>query len=179
VTSALHAGTCDLANPDSPSATVAIVRARHDRLAWLDWLVLADSPVLIDRNGHIEVTLDDRTARLPSYTTEAVRALRNSQGGFWVAAARPEAAYQALTGSAALQDVRRAALLTDGASRLVERFGTLDWPGLLDLLDAEGPVELIRRTRTAESAESPADRVNRRGKLHDDATAVLIRPVSP
>lgn len=170
-TSAGHAGTCDLANPDSPSATVALVRATQDRL---DWLVLADSAVLVDRDGHIEVTLDDRTSHLPSYTTEAVRALRNHPAGFWVAGTRPEAAYEALTGSAPLRDVRRAGVLTDGATRLVERFGELDWPGLLDLLHHAGPAEVIRRTRTAESAEPPDERRTRRGKPHDDATALFL-----
>ncbi|MBA9001311.1 MULTISPECIES: protein phosphatase 2C domain-containing protein [Thermomonospora] len=171
-TCAAHGG-CDLANPDSPSATAAVVRALDGRL---DWLVLADSPVLVDLGDRLEVVHDDRTARLPSYTPEAVRALRNSPGGFWVASTRPEAAYEALTGSAPLEDVRRAALFSDGATRLVERFGRLDWPALLDLLDREGPAELIRRTRAAEHAETETERARHRGKPHDDATAVLIRP---
>ncbi|TNY38823.1 protein phosphatase 2C domain-containing protein [Thermomonospora catenispora] len=166
-----HRG-CDLANPDSPSATAAIVRAREGRL---DWLVLADSPVVVDLGDRLEVICDDRVARLPSYTPEAVRALRNSPDGFWVASTRPEAAYEALTGSVALADVRRAALFSDGAARLVERFGRLDWPALVDLLDREGPLELVRRTREAERAETEAERAVRRGKPHDDATAVLLR----
>lgn len=166
-----HRG-CDLTNPDSPSATAAIVRALDDRL---EWLVLADSPVLVELDDRLEVICDDRTARLPCYTPEAVRALRNSPGGFWVASTRPEAAYEALTGSAAVENVRRAALFSDGATRLVERFGLLDWSALLDLLDREGPLELFRRTREAEHAESEAERAVRRGKPHDDATAVLVR----
>ncbi|SEG32200.1 Serine/threonine protein phosphatase PrpC [Thermomonospora echinospora] len=167
-----HADGCDLTNPDSPSTTAAVVRRRGERL---DWLVLADSPVVIDLDGRIEVVLDDRTARLPSYTAEAVRRLRNAPGGFWVAGARPEAAYEAVTGSATLSDVRRLAVLSDGAARLVERFGLLDWRGLLDVLDREGPAELIRRTRLAELAETAAERAGRRGKRHDDATAALVR----
>ncbi|MQY06151.1 hypothetical protein [Actinomadura macrotermitis] len=161
-----HGGACDLGNPDGPSAAVAMLR--HDG-GTADWLVLADSPVLID-TGELRVIKDDRVDRLPSYTDEAVRAARNSPGGFWVAAARPEAAHQALTGRAA--GVRRAAVLTDGASRLVDRFGLADWNGLLDLLDGAGPRELIRRTRLAEAAD---DGAGRRGKRYDDATAVMIR----
>jgi Protein phosphatase 2C len=167
-----HADGCDLSNPDSPSATTTIVRRRGGRL---DWLALADSPVVIDLDGRIEVVLDDRAARLPSYTTEAVRGLRNTPGGFWVAGTLPEAAYEAVTGSVAVSDVRRLAVLSDGAARLVERFGLLDWRGLLDVLDHEGPAELIRRTRLAEEAETETERAGRRGKRHDDATAVLAR----
>ncbi|WP_308287182.1 protein phosphatase 2C domain-containing protein [Actinomadura parmotrematis] len=167
---ARHGGGCDLGNPDSPSATVALLRrAGGDR--GVDWLVLADSPVLVD-DGTVRVVKDDRVDRLPSYTDRAVRDARNSPGGFWVASTRPEAAYEALTGRAT--GVRRAAVLSDGAARLVERFGLADWTGLLDLLDGEGPRELIRRTRAAEAAAGAG--TARRGKLHDDATAVLVRP---
>jgi hypothetical protein len=156
---------CDLDNRDSPSTTVAVLRWGQT----VEWLVLADSPVLLDTGSEVQVIRDDRVDRLPSYTTEAVRAARNSPDGFWVASTRPEAAYEALTGEAS--DVRRAALLSDGASRLVERFGLMDWTELLDLLGREGPEELIRRTRASEAQgpELP------RGKRYDDATAVLIR----
>lgn len=171
---AAHDGGCDLANPDSPSATVALLRETGARL---DWLVLADSPVVLDLGpGGVHAVLDHRVEALPSRTVEAVRAARNSHGGFWVAAARPEAAYQAMTGSVPVRDVRRAAVLTDGGSRLVERFGLLDWTGLLDLAEAEGPAEVIRRTRAAEALETPQERAGRHGKQYDDATVVLVRP---
>jgi hypothetical protein len=163
-----HCDTCDLDNPDSPSATVAMMRRRN---GVLDWLVLADSPVLLDLNGEVRVVRDDRVDRLPSYTAAAVREARNAPGGFWVASTKPEAAYEALTGEIPVTSVRRAALLSDGAARLVERFGRLGWSELLELLDQAGPREVIRRTREAE-----AEPVQRRGKQYDDATAVLIRP---
>lgn len=172
-----HGGGCDLGDPDSPSAAVALLRRRGPAL---DWLVLADCAVVLDDvDGDVRAVVDDRTAHLPGYTAEDVRAARNSPGGFWVASTRPEAAYEALTGSAETRSVRRAAVLTDGATRLVERFGVLDWRGLLDVLEAEGPAELIRRTRAAETAETAAERAGRRGKHHDDATAVLVLPVPP
>jgi hypothetical protein len=142
--------------------------------AALEWLVLADSPVILDVEGTIRPIVDDRVAHLPSYTTEAVRAARNSPGGFWVASTRPEAAYEAITGSTEMVRVRRAALFSDGAARLVERFGVTDWEGLLDLLDRLGPVQLIERTRAAERAETDAERAGRRGKRYDDATVVAV-----
>jgi Protein phosphatase 2C len=166
VTGEAHTGTCDLENPDSPSATVSLLRRRG---AAVEWFVLADSPIVLDV-GEVRVIRDDRVDRLPSYTLEAVREARNSPGGFWVASTKPEAAYEGLTGEVPVAGLRRAAVLSDGASRLVERFGRLDWGGLLRVLDDEGPRELVRRTRAAEEAESFA-----RGKRYDDATAVLVR----
>jgi len=170
-TCAAHAGSCDLDNPDSPSSTVAILRAHGDTI---DWLVLADSPILLDLDGDLQVVLDDRIAHLPDYSLEAVRALRNSPEGFWVAGTRPDAAHEAVTGSAPLSSVRRAAIFSDGGSRLTEWFGLLDWPGLLHLLGEEGPSELIRLTREAEATLTEERRAVLRGKHHDDATAVLV-----
>ncbi|MCP2343371.1 protein phosphatase 2C domain-containing protein [Actinomadura rupiterrae] len=165
----LHADRCDLANPDSPSATVAMLRRRGDAL---EWLVLADSPVMLDVEGEVRVMRDDRVDHLSSYTLQAVRAARNAADGFWVASTRPEAAYEALSGRIDAASVRRAALFSDGASRLVERFGTLDWDGLLDLAYSAGPQAVIERTRAAESAEPDGAR---RGKRYDDATVALLR----
>ncbi|WP_242613880.1 protein phosphatase 2C domain-containing protein [Actinomadura roseirufa] len=165
-TAAAHAGTCDLANPDSPSATVSLLRRRDEVV---EWFVLADSPILLDA-GKVRVVRDDRVDHLPSYTVEAVRAARNSPGGFWVAAADPGAAFQGLTGEVPVRGLRRAAVLSDGASRLVERFGRMGWDDLLGLLDEHGPRELVRRTREAEAADTIP-----RVKRYDDATAVLVR----
>jgi hypothetical protein len=115
---------------------------------------------------------------LSDYSTEGVRAARNTSGGFYVASTDPTAAYQAIRGTLPTTTVRRAALLSDGATRLVERFGLMDWRQLLDLLSASGPEELIHRTREAERGETDAQRNARRGKKHDDATAVLITHIN-
>jgi hypothetical protein len=167
----LHEHTCDLSHPDSPSATVVAIRQRDDQL---DYLTLADSPLIVDTDGEIHAIADERTAHLPDYSVEGVRAARNTPGGFYVASTKPDAAYKAIRGALPTAIVRRAALLSDGAARLVERFRVMDWRDLLELLATEGPEDLIRRTRQAESAESDAERATRRGKQHDDATAVLV-----
>jgi hypothetical protein len=58
---AAHADTCDLANPDSPSSTVAPARWGQGRL---EFLVPADSPIADRlRDGSIAV-VEDRTMRL-------------------------------------------------------------------------------------------------------------------
>jgi hypothetical protein len=175
-TCAAHADTCDLRNPASPSATAALLRLRGGDL---EYLVLADSPIVLDAAGEIRPIVDDRLEHLPSYTVEAVREQRNRPGGFWVASTKPEAAYEAVHGAVPAAEVRRAALLTDGAARYVERFGLADWAGLLDLVERAGPAELLRRVRAAEEAETPAERSRHRGKAHDDATAVFLRFTSP
>jgi len=171
---AAHESTCDLSNPDSPSSTVAVLRQRAGEL---DYLVLGDSLLLLDIDGTIRAITDDRNAYLPRYTAEIVRAYRNQPHGFWVASTVPEAAYHAITDTRPLAELRRAVLLSDGASRYVERLGLGKWTELVDVLERYGPADLIQRVRVAERAQLPpesVDPVGRRIKRHDDATAVLI-----
>ncbi|MGF1429184.1 protein phosphatase 2C domain-containing protein [Kitasatospora sp. LaBMicrA B282] len=167
---ALHADTCELDHPDSPSATVAVVRERAGRL---EHLVLCDSPVLIElTDGRLVVVHDDRVDRLPAYDLATVARLRNTPGGFWVASTRPEAADQALTGAHPSAEVARFAVLSDGVSRLVERYGW-SWRQLLDTLARQGPGGAVRAVRAAELAAGPGDG---RGKRHDDATVAFGYP---
>ena len=168
-----HRGTCDLTDPSSPQATVAIVRVHQDRL---DHLLLADSfLVLAQIHGDPVVLTDDRevavrrvcTAPLdgvlsgtPEYDrllescVEAFRGRRNRPGGYWIAKDDPRAAGEAVIGSRPLRDVDGFALLSNGASRIVDPYGAADWPGVLDLLRADGPAEIIRRVRRAEAGTS-------------------------
>ena len=159
-----HHDDCDLGNPDSPSATVAVLRQRAH---WLDYLVLCDSAILFAGTaaGQSEVITDDRTERLPAYDRTTVRGLRNVAGGFWVASTNPAAAYESVTGCVPTDRVRRALVCTDGVTRLVTRFG-LTWSQLLDLSTRHPPRALIERVRAAETAGPPPPR----GKRHDDAT---------
>ncbi|MBE1486635.1 hypothetical protein [Plantactinospora soyae] len=189
-----HGGRCDLDHPGTPSATVCLLRYGGDHV---DYLVLCDSPLVLDLGERVRVISDDRlrTAmadlRQKALTVtgtggepddQATRFRRavalqreqmNQTHGYWVAAANPDAAYHAVAGSLPLDGpdrVRRAALLTDGASIAVEQFGLFDWRGLLDVLSEAGPGELIRRVRLAEAGDGQ----RRSGfKRYDDATAVL------
>lgn len=189
----LHDFTCDLSHAGSPSATVALLR-RTDDGDVVEWLVLADSVVVLDTGPARPVVIcDDRVERIgaryraqmddlaggsPEHAeafrryVETLREHRNREGGFWVAAADPLAAEHALTGSVPAGRLRAAALLSDGASRLVDSFGLATWRQVLDLLDGSGPEELIRRTREAERGDPGGSRWPR-GKAHDDATAVF------
>ena len=164
-----HAGTCDLTNPDSPSSTVAMARWGEGRL---ECLVLADSPIVVRHaGGAIELVGDDRLLHLPGglpYTRALVRSHRNRPGGFWVASTSQAAAYEAVTATFPEEGLETVALLTDGVTRLVERYGHT-WHGLLGELRERGPQYVIGRVRDAERA-SPAAH----GKPHDDATALVI-----
>jgi hypothetical protein len=188
----VHADTCQLDHPGGPSAAVALLREADQSV---DYLVLADATILLDEPAGIQVISDDRLAqvavtehsamhreatgspthqrRYADLVTE-LRRHRNQAEGYWVASSTPDAAYHALTGSVPRLELRRAALLSDGATRLVDRFGVMAWPGLLDVLDREGPYSLILQTREAESSDPEGLRWPR-SKRHDDATAVLCR----
>jgi hypothetical protein len=185
-----HRDTCDLDDPGTPSATVLIARFGPQQV---DYLVLADSVLLLElATGEPLVLTDDREAEIGrSYRTEmdelengtpghddarrryvhTLRSRRNRPDGFWVAAADPKAADQAVTGSIALDDLSAVALLSDGASRLADRFHTASWPELLSILRADGPERLLRAVRTAEESDPQGHRWPR-GKTYDDATAI-------
>lgn len=187
----LHRGTCDLTNPGTPQSTVALVRARDSEL---EWLVLADSVVVLDLGTELRVISDDRVEgaahaqrddalRSPLGTTghdqnvsrlvQAQRSLRNQPGGYWVAAADPAAASESLTGTAHLAQVHRVAVLSDGAARLVD-FGLAGWDTILATLAEGGPQALIEEVRRIEATDPRGDRWPRY-KASDDATAVYIR----
>jgi hypothetical protein len=186
----MHAGTCDLGHPATPGATVVIARRRGDTL---DYLVLCDSVlVLVPRHGEPRALTDTQLgqtmarfrpkASLAAGTPEhdaawraysqGLEAARNQPGGFWLAAADPAAADHALTGSQPLAGLSAVALLSDGASRLADRFHLAGWAEVCDILATQGPAGLIRRVRAAESAD-PAGQRWPRSKIHDDATAVF------
>ncbi|MBB2908755.1 hypothetical protein FHS43_000001 [Streptosporangium becharense] len=190
----LHDFTCDLAHAGSPSATVVMLRRADDAL---EWLVLADSVLVLDVAGTAEPTVicDAREAQVGAAYRAAMDALasgspehvaahrayvetlrdhRNRDGGFWVASVDPLVAGQALTGTISADRVRAMAVLSDGASRLVDRFHLATWRELLGLLDHDGPAELIRRVREAERSDLHGTRWPR-GKTFDDATAAYCR----
>ena len=100
-------------------------------------------------------------------------AARNVPGGFWIAAADPGVVTNALTSEVPLREVRRAAMLTDGAVRAVDPLKLYDWPTLLTELGTSGPNELIRQVRAAENTD-PAGARWPRNKIHDDATVAWL-----
>ncbi|MFE3769708.1 hypothetical protein [Streptomyces sp. NPDC059122] len=73
----------------------------------------------------------------------AQRQVRNTPEGYWVAAAGPEAAGHGLVGSTPLDQVRAAAVLSDGTSRLVLEYEMATWSEVFATLRAGGPGKLI------------------------------------
>ncbi|MER5555032.1 protein phosphatase 2C domain-containing protein [Streptomyces sp. NPDC002793] len=170
-----HLSPCDLSHPRTPQATVALARWDDERV---EHLVLSDSALLVEApDGTVRPLLDDRIDRLPPGTLASEEIVdtrvRNKEGGFFTAAADPSVSSRAVTGETPRGEVRALAALTDGASRWTEMFHRGDWKDTLTLLRQVGPHGLISRVRKLERADS--DRVHlRRGKTHDDATAVLV-----
>jgi hypothetical protein len=186
----MHAGTCDLGHPATPGATVIIARQRGDTL---EYLVLCDSVLVLqpcagEPRAITDTKLDESVARLrppaglvpgtPEHDaawrayTQGLDDARNQPGGYWLAAADPAAADHALTGSRPVAALSAVALLSDGASRLADRFHLATWTQICDILTAEGPQGLIAQVRAAESGDPRGERWPR-GKIHDDATAVF------
>jgi len=144
-----HVHTCDLGHPATPAATVVAVRELGGTV---EHLVVADSTLVLDSGDSLELL---SVPRARTY-----------------AAADPRVAAHALTGARPAGTLRRAALLTDGATRLADRFRLLGWQDLMAVLCGEGPGELIRRTRETEDSDPDCRRWPRH-KRHDDATAAL------
>jgi hypothetical protein len=183
---------------------VAIVRLQDD---WAEYLVLGDVSVVFDSRGDLVIVSDDRVSKTaeaerraadayligsPEKNDAMVRmkhaelAMRNRDGGYWIAAADPGAADHALVGRVAINELRRFAVLTDGATRIVSPFLRLSWHELLDLAEAEGPESVLRKVRAAEDSDPLGVRWPR-NKRSDDATIALavsrypssVSPVSP
>ena len=187
---AMHAGTCDLGHPGSPSATVAVLREQPEAV---DYLVLGDTTILLEGPAGIRVVTDDRLESVAALQHGAMhqhatgsadhdrsfaelvteqRRHRNHPDGFWVASIDSAAVQHALTDTVPRDGLQRGAVLSDGATRLVDRFGLLDWPSFLDVLADQGPDAIIQQVRAAEASD-PDGRRWPRGKRHDDASAAF------
>jgi hypothetical protein len=186
-----HRETCDLDHPGTPAAMIAIAMLTPSHLRYL---VLGDVTLLLGTDGGPEVVTDRRVRHTalatradadshpigsPEKNAALVRmkraeiAVRNTPAGYWTATTDPSVVERCIAGSVERRKLRRFAVLTDGATRLVDLFHEFDWSALLDLLASSGPRELLRRTRDLENA----DRLGLkwpRNKLADDATAVYL-----
>lgn len=190
---ALHESSCDLTHPGSPSTTVIILRERR---YGLEYLVLADSVLLIRGHESTAAITDDREAvfaeqlrppqdvlgQVGDAHDQAIRAYveklrqhRNREGGYWLASADPEAAGESLSGVIPAHDAQTVALLSDGASRPVDRFDLMTWDQAVNELTTDGPSEWLRTVRRAEDSDPDASRWPRT-KIHDDATAAIAIP---
>ena len=132
-------------------------RAEKDQA--LDYLVLFDSVIVLDGPSDLKVVTDRRVDAFAQAEESAIREHpigspehqarvdelvaaqrrhRNQPGGYWVAGAKPAAAYEAVAGSLPRSLITRAALLSDGVSCLVDRYGAGDWNWLMTVLRTTG-----------------------------------------
>ncbi len=176
---------------ESPASTVAIVRWNA---AEVEALVLADSPVVAFR-PEPEVVADLRLRNVPrgsyrdrlrgggGYSTEhlaALRAsarktsaLRNQEGGYWVAEAVPAAAYHGIRASWPRESVSAVLMASDGVSCGVDDYGLFGWPEALALATSEGPRAVLEAVRAAERSDPDGARWPR-PKPYDDQALALI-----
>lgn len=165
-----HRDTCDVTDPISPSATVAMLRRSDDRI---EYLVLGDCVVVLDTADGAPIVVSDpreviiSRSYLPALEAAEgsdeyhrvlrdLRANRNQPGCFWLAKDDPRAADEAITGSRPTSELTSAALLSDGASRIVDRFRLADWPEVMAILASSGPADIIHRVRQAETRHAVA-----------------------
>jgi len=184
---------CDLQSPGTPAAAVGLVRSEGERVSCL---ALADvTLVLADTAGEVRVVTDERVEHaldprlraaavsLPlgsAEQSEAVRAMsidqlarRNTPGGYWVAAADPSAADEAVTVSVSREHLREVVLMSDGVSPMVTSYGMASWPQLVDMVRGEGPEAVIDRVRAVEAGDTAGQRWPR-FKVSDDAALVHV-----
>jgi hypothetical protein len=143
-----HADTCDLAHPSTPGATVTAVRSGPDGI---DYLALSDSSIAADYGDQ----------RPPVIITDGHRAARASA----------DDARHATTGTLPRAGLRAVTLLSDGATRIADRYELLAWPAVLAVIRDHGPGELIRQVRAAEDGDPDGERWPR-SKTRDDATVM-------
>jgi hypothetical protein len=171
---ALHP-ECDLASVGAPSAAVAMLRLEDD----VEYLALADVTILLETDEGIRVVTDNRVSSSvasvdPAAPDVGLRveerrvADRNRPGGYWVAAADPEAAAHAVTGSVPASGLGRAAVMTDGASRLVDMLG-IAWERVAEM-DAPSVISEVRAAELLDAARTRWPRF----KVSDDATIVFV-----
>lgn len=183
---------CDATADGAPSATVACIRVRPDGA--LDYLILADARIVLrHKNGEIQVLTDERVDDIAKSASkvalshpigsasqrqavanliETQKPLRNQPDGYWVASADPSAAQQAFSGCLPSDSIAAAALLSDGASRIVDVFKQLSWSEALEVMRNDGLHAFIRRVRDIEQVDPQGLRWPR-FKQSDDATIVF------
>ncbi|MEU7745629.1 integrase [Nonomuraea sp. NPDC049158] len=166
-----HRDTCDVADPISPSAAVAVLRLSG---GLIEYLVLGDAVLVLDRADGPPLVVSDPREVIISRSYEPMlkaaaagsdeyhrilrdlRAHRNQPGGFWVAKDDPRAADEAITGTCPISELNGAVLLSNGASRIVDPFQLADWPGVMAVLASSGPADIIHRVRQAETRHAVA-----------------------
>ncbi|UJW33867.1 hypothetical protein L3Q67_08925 [Saccharothrix sp. AJ9571] len=181
----------DLAPGESPSSTVTIARETD---GWLDVLALGDSMAILPG----KVITDDRMDALGLEPRSAYRArlsagagydeehreilrdlqtqqaaLRNREGGYWIAEADREAARHAFVERHRAEEVPWLVLASDGAYEPMKHLGLDDWPEV-SAMDYDALHGLLVQCQAWESAFDPSGESLPRAKRHDDKSLVAV-----
>lgn len=185
----------NLAGDASPSSTITILRAREDRV---ELYTLGDS-ALYYGNEHVSHELidyrlddlclperteyrrrlsdgcgyDDTHRELLAALQRRQRTQRNREGGYWIAAAEPEAAHQAFMRNIPAQDLTWAVLATDGAYEPMVHLGLDGWHEV-SRMDEAALVDVLTRCRTWLKQSDPDGATLPRSKVADDMTLAAI-----
>lgn len=179
---------------ESPSSTVALLRWNDTAV---EGLVLADSPIVAFTADGPAALTDTRLSSMPrgagyrdrlaagaGYGDDHLVALRaaatsmsrrrNTDDGFWVAEADPDAAHYAERATWPLADLTTVLMASDGVSCGVDTYQVFpDWTAVRDLAEAEGPQAVLDQVRAAENADPHGTRWPR-AKPHDDQALVIV-----
>jgi hypothetical protein len=186
-----------LTPPECPSSTVSVAR-------WvggaLDLYTLGDSPAVVfpaggdpvmvfddqlervgqqQRAGYREhlragAGYDDDLAALVADLQRAERAVRNRDGGYWIAGSDPAAAAHGVTAGYPLDQVDAVLLASDGAAADVTEYGRNTWADVYHLVTHADPGDYLRSVHDAEEADYNGTWWPR-AKRHDDKTIALVR----
>jgi len=104
---------------------------------------------------------------------QAVRAIHNTRGGYWVFGVQPEAADHIVHQSCDAPAGTKALVMSDGFYRLVSPYGRYTDEGLIDAVMDRGLGALMRDLREMEASPEDDARIGR-FKTSDDATALLV-----
>ena len=183
---------------EGPSAVFGLVRLRREGdTCRIEGAVIGDVSILIRDGDRIERWTDPSAGPFEARTIAAATAdghrpgeviseaalaqiLRNRRslnrpGGYWAANTGLSWRAGLRLFSAEISPGATVLLASDGFMRLVDVIAHHDEAGLMDAVEHFGAAGVIAELRRLENADPRAERF-RRVKIHDDATALVVRP---
>ena len=169
-----------------PTAAATWLRARNGRI---EGATLGDSVAIVRTpDGRVSVfgetskpaeeqarakTVMAKTAEERLKWLQGVRAIHNTERGYWVFGVQPEAAAQIVHQSSDAPAGARVLMMTDGLYRLVSPYGRYTDAQLVEAASDKGLGVLLSELRSMEASPEDDAKIGR-FKTSDDATALLL-----